>query len=89
MENKQYRCVNGAFHDYECCDTCWNTHPDPDHRFGKMSSDEVLRVKRREWESEVRSEGLEAGFTDSQLKFLSDHFVAPYNFEEEDGKNNS
>jgi hypothetical protein len=54
-----------------------------------MSSDEVLRVKRREWESEVRSEGLEAGFTDSQLKFLSDHFVAPYNFEEEDGKNNS
>ena len=27
-KNQKYHCANGAFHDYKCCDTCWNLHPD-------------------------------------------------------------
>jgi len=28
MEDKDYKCRNGAYHDTMCCPTCWNGHPE-------------------------------------------------------------
>ena len=36
-----YHCENGAAHDYNCCDTCWNRHPNPMYRFGGISTEKM------------------------------------------------
>jgi len=36
ISKQPYHCANGAYHDYMCCPTCWNHHPDfkgRDYRF--------------------------------------------------------
>jgi len=37
-----YHCENGAHHDYSCCPTCWNKHPNPKLHLGKLSTQEMI-----------------------------------------------
>lgn len=40
-----YVCDNPTLHDYSCCNTCWNLHPDKRFHFGKMSTDKRLAAR--------------------------------------------
>ena len=68
-----YSCKNGAYHDYACCNTCWNTHPvaekyfkGEDFRMTETFERIRLRHRRREFEVSARK----AGFTEKQIEFL-------------------
>ena len=68
-----YRCINGASHDYTCCETCWNTHPVAEKYFAGKDFRETGTYKRlrlRYREREFKAKARRAGFTDSEADFL-------------------
>lgn len=62
----KYHCENGAYHDYSCCETCWNKHPL--NYEGKMftQSEEYSKILKENWINSC----LENGFTKQQATFL-------------------
>ena len=66
MKNKDYKCVNGAYHDSPCCDTCWNNHPAAKEGEMFLGSDEQKEISK--YIFYIKSWG--AGFTREQTEFL-------------------
>jgi hypothetical protein len=66
MENKDYRCVNTAYHTGKCCDTCWNQHPEatPDKMF--LGTQRHFEIVNEVWNDRAMAHG----FSLSQAKFL-------------------
>jgi len=44
---KGYHCENGAEHSYNCCETCWNQHPNEELHLGKLSTSEAIYNYRK------------------------------------------
>lgn len=66
MKNEEYKCRNGAYHTGECCDTCWNKHPEakPNEMF--MGSPRCNDIEKQDWIKQAQS----LGFTFMQAIFL-------------------
>lgn len=66
----KYNCKNGAFHSNECCDTCWNKHPE-------AVKGEMFMLSRRCGQiilQDLIESCIQAGFTESQAEFLLNSF---------------
>jgi hypothetical protein len=68
--NLNYSCINEAGHNYICCETCWNSHPDKTLHYGKISSDEFMVNYRKARINNIMIDGKIAGFNNTQLEFL-------------------
>jgi hypothetical protein len=69
MKNKDYGCKNTAYHTGNCCDTCWNKHPEatPDKMF-------LGSKRQKEIDADIfKGSAVEAGFTPRQALFLHQH----------------
>jgi len=66
MKDKDYKCINGAYHDTMCCPTCWNGHPlaAPNDMF--LGSPLQRDIVQKEWIERA----LNVGFTREQAEFL-------------------
>lgn len=66
MKNSDYYCINGAYHDYPCCETCWNKHPEnkPNEMF--QLTDRCLEIKKENFINAAK----DARFNDKQAEFL-------------------
>ena len=67
---KYYYCENGAFHSYECCDTCWNKHPIA-QKYEDGYFDKECRAEINESEHKLAvEEAVQVGFTKKQSEYL-------------------
>lgn len=66
-----YSCDNSAFHEYACCLTCWNTHPQA-QKYEDRSFDNRFREWRdKEYRRRRIAAAMKAGFTKSQAEYLA------------------
>lgn len=75
--NKEFGCRNGAAHDYMCCDTCWNGHPDAKDNDFTFNRKLYGKVELRNFEmtlADFVTEGEGVGFTNQQILFLMKYF---------------
>jgi len=70
-----YNCINGAYHVYACCNTCWNTHPVAEKYFRgeDFSMSKVCeRLQLKQQEMAFKLSARLAGFSESEIDFLSE-----------------
>jgi len=66
MEDKDYKCRNGAYHDTMCCPTCWNGHPLAESGKMFLGTKEQEAIVKDVW----LNKALLVGFTREQAEFL-------------------
>ena len=77
MENKilQYYCQNGAYHEYDCCITCWNSHPEAqkyENKSWNKEFKETIAIKKR---NEKLEKLRNSGFSKKQSELLLELFI--------------
>ena len=68
MENFKYSCINGAYHTYSCCETCWNKHPLNTEGEMFLHSAKYFEVVKQNFIQNA----MEHGFNQQQAVFLYD-----------------
>ena len=64
-----YYCENGAYHQYECCYTCWNKHPIA-KKYGDYFNKEARRLINDSKRRAAIKICMKAGFTKKQAEYL-------------------
>jgi hypothetical protein len=70
MKNSEYNCINGAWHDEPCCETCWNKHPKAQKGEMFIGSEEQKEISKNVWFMKAHN----AGFTKKQAEFLYNNY---------------
>jgi hypothetical protein len=74
MDNIDYECKNGAYHEYFCCDTCWNSHPSNKKGEMLLYSAKYFEIVKQNFIQKA----IENGFTQHQTIFLHDMIAFIY-----------
>ena len=72
MKDKDYKCINGAYHDIMCCPTCWNGHPLAIKGQMFCGTNRQLDVVKYDWINNARA----SGFTLEQAVFMYENLTS-------------
>ena len=82
LNGKTYFCINGAYHTYRCCKTCWNGHPanKPGKDFRVDCADTLNKLVFRD----AVKQAMKSGFTRKQAEYLVEKVIklpSPFTFD--------
>ena len=75
---RYFYCANGAYHEYYCCETCWNRHP-ISQKAGKPYFNKKVREEiNKEVHRLAVKRAMNAGFTKKQAEYIERQTFAKF-----------